>query len=199
MKYTAHIQTNKFLTGFTLIELLVVITIIGILASMILASLTSARRNARDIRRVSDVKQIGLALQLYLEGVGFGQYPVGNNTTCTAPPGALAVDDNYGLQVLVANGYIASIPRDPSNLAACYRYMSGQINGRRTAYHLAIILEDPGNGVFSSDEDCSSDGTNTPNCASGASWAGAASNGNDSIDCVSATVAGTDRCYDMRP
>lgn len=199
MKYIQNMRTNKFLIGFTLIELLVVITIIGILASTILASLTSARRNARDIRRVSDVKQIGLALQLYTEGVGAGQYPLGNNTTCTAPPGALAVDDNYGLQALAANGYIASIPRDPSNLATCYRYISGQINGRRTTYHLAIVLEDPGSGVFSSDEDCSSDGVNTPNCAPGAIWAGAASNGNDSIDCVAATVAGTDRCYDMRP
>lgn len=192
-------QTKKFLTGFTLLELLVVIAIIGILASMILASLTNARRNARDIRRVSDVKQIGLALQLYLEGVGLGQYPVGNNTTCTAPPGALAVDDNYGLQVLVANNYIASIPRDPSNLATCYRYISGQINGRRTTYHLAIILEDSAHIALSGDDDCSSDGTNTPNCAAGSTWVGTASNGNDSTDCVAVTAAGTDRCYDMRP
>ena len=51
-------QTKKFLTGFTLLELLVVIAIIGILASMILASLTNAKRNARDTRRISDVKQI---------------------------------------------------------------------------------------------------------------------------------------------
>ena len=192
-------QTKKFLTGFTLLELLVVIAIIGILASMILASLTNAKRNARDTRRISDVKQIGLALQLYLEGIGLGQYPVGNNITCTAPPGLLAADDNYGLQVLVANSLMASIPRDPSNPATCYRYLSGQTNGRRITYHLAIILEDSASGALSSDDDCSSDGTNTPNCLAGATWVGAASNGNDSADCLSATVAGTDRCYDMTP
>ena len=199
MKKIDNTQTNKFLIGFTLIELLVVITIIGILASMILASLVSTKRGARDVRRISDVKQIGLALQIYLEGVGGGQYPVGNSTTCTAPQTPLLADDNYGLQVLVANGYITAVPRDPSNPAACYRYTSGRINGRRTTYQLSIVLEDPDNTAFSGDEDCSSDGVNTPNCAAGATWEGAASNGNDSIDCLAATVAGTDRCYDMTP
>ena len=51
--------------GFTLIELLVVIAIIGILASVVLASLNSARKKSRDARRVADIKQIQLALELY--------------------------------------------------------------------------------------------------------------------------------------
>ena len=51
--------------GFTLIELLVVIAIIGILASVVLASLNSARKKGRDARRVADIKQVQLALELY--------------------------------------------------------------------------------------------------------------------------------------
>lgn len=53
--------------GFTLIELLVVIAIIGVLASIVLASLNSARVKARDARRLADLKQIGLALNFYLD------------------------------------------------------------------------------------------------------------------------------------
>ena len=52
-------------TGFTLIELLVVIAIIGILSGIVLISMNSARRAARDTRRISDIKEIMKSLQIY--------------------------------------------------------------------------------------------------------------------------------------
>lgn len=60
--------------GFTLIELLVVIAIIGILSSVVLASLSSARTKSRDARRMADLNQIRTAVELYHSD--HGHYPI---------------------------------------------------------------------------------------------------------------------------
>ena len=58
---------NKNNPAFTLIELLVVIAIIGILTALAVVSLQNSRRSARDAKRLSDVKQIQIALELYYQ------------------------------------------------------------------------------------------------------------------------------------
>ncbi len=80
-------------SGFTLIELLVVISIIAILSTLIVVYFNTAKMSARDSRRLSDVKQVQLALKMYYNDVGI--YP----TLITAGSSIANGGTNYLLRV----------------------------------------------------------------------------------------------------
>jgi prepilin-type N-terminal cleavage/methylation domain-containing protein len=117
--------------GFTLIELLVVIAIIGILSSIVLASLNTARQKSRDARRVADIKQIQLAMQLYYDASS--TYPA--SLTNLTPL------------------YLPKVPTDPIGQAA---YPYDQL-ASGASYHIGANLEDGSNQALNSDLDTASD------------------------------------------
>lgn len=67
-------------SGFTLIELLIVIGIIGILASVVLVSLNSAREKSRNAGYASQLKQYQNALEMYFSD--HGTYPITSGYAC---------------------------------------------------------------------------------------------------------------------
>ncbi len=72
---------KKYTRGFTLIELLVVIAIIGILASVVLVSLNSARKKGNDTRVISDVQQLRTQIESdYNTTTGYGSSFTAANT-----------------------------------------------------------------------------------------------------------------------
>ena len=73
---------NKNKKGFTLVELLVVIAIIGLLSTIAVVSLGSARAKARDTKRIADMKQLSTALeQFYADQGGYPANPGAVGTT----------------------------------------------------------------------------------------------------------------------
>jgi len=102
---------KRGLHGFTLIELLVVISIISLLSSVVFASVNTARRKARDVKRFSATRQVQLALELYYDDNGF--YPqVGwvHSVDATWQTNSLAN---------ALRPYLPVLPVDPTNSGCC--------------------------------------------------------------------------------
>jgi len=213
--------------GFTLIELLVVIAIIGILSSVVLASLSTARMKSRDAKRVSDIGQIQLALELFFDANQ--SYP---STTPTGSAGTATVQGAVAL--LATSKYIPQAPVPPAGGSAYYIYRGIRTGSGATAltecgglgandttactsYGLAVTLERTDNTVLTADADQTgaTNGSMTSAGGAGANWAAyagptAATNVagggaffGGSTDCTSGTVAAAatlpDGCYDIKP
>lgn len=103
--------------GFTLIELLIVISIIGILASLTLASYGSAQAKARDGVRKSDLAQLKRALELYKADCDSGSwYPnvTDNQIVSGSTLYALLAQSGAGA---TAVPYMNPVPKDPTNVS----------------------------------------------------------------------------------
>jgi type II secretion system protein G len=131
--------------GFTLIEIMVVIAILGILIAMASASYVASLKKGRDLKRKSDVVQIGKALELYF--TDNGRYPAaasganeGKILGCTDPndPGVCDWGAIWMNKIAIPNIiYMAKLPSDP-NASQHYYYDS---DAAGTYYQIYALLE----------------------------------------------------------
>lgn len=134
--------------GFTLIELLIVITIIGILATFVVASFTQAQKNARDSLRKSDIDALKKALELAKSDSLYGSYyPI-----CVGSPISGCVINNTNITTLEPT-YIKKLPKDPSDPAGVHQYVyipkpnACDLVTRCTSYDIYACMENPNNGI----------------------------------------------------
>jgi type II secretion system protein G len=138
--------------AFTLVELLVVIAIIGLLSTVAVVSLSSAKKNAHNTKIKATLVQLSKALELYYSDNG--GYPVSSFQGACANYGGLPdTDPGSWIPGLVSGGYIARLPRDPytngggnpnsansgcypSNTVTCYGYISNGTDYKIVAHCL---------------------------------------------------------------
>lgn len=99
--------------AFTLLEVLVVVLVLGILAAIMVPAVSSARKDARDGRRIADIKAVEKALEMYSND--WGVYPVSAGWFGDAPSyGGLGYTGPTGYIPGLAPDYIAVLPKDPN-------------------------------------------------------------------------------------
>lgn len=110
--------------GFTLIELLVVVSIIGILATLVVANLNSARGRARDAARKSDLKNISTSLRLYFNDRAV--YPANNSSGEILGCGSAGTSlcDWGSPWTAGTTTYMQKLPKDPLSDQS-YKYERG--------------------------------------------------------------------------
>lgn len=152
---------NKKYRGFTLIELLVVIAIIGLLSSVVLASLNTARMKSRDAKRMSDLKELSTAIELFYDAAG--TYPregcnpdtsATGSSGCPNPP----TNNEWRMNGLAATHYshnitefIPVVPLDPLNNSTYYYQYEphcGQGGGKKDGYWVRVRLEATGSWYY---------------------------------------------------
>lgn len=125
--------------GFTLIELLVVIAIIGLLSTLAVVALNNARQKSRDAKRISDIKQIQTALELY--------YNDANGYPQTANLVEAGDALSYGSTTYMGSIPTAPTPADGTCTTGNNTYTYAAVGTTGTSYNLTYCLGADTGGV----------------------------------------------------
>lgn len=141
--------------GFTIIELLVVVSMIGLLSSVIVASVSPARAKARDAKRVAEVRQLDLAVNMYkadhdnavpnlakVSGGGCGYDKTNNFSNCIARSGDNASGSAWSEFMNEISPYMKTLPSSLNGIDYVYIAPAAMgVGADASSYQVSTRLE----------------------------------------------------------
>jgi prepilin-type N-terminal cleavage/methylation domain-containing protein len=123
------INIMKARRGFTIMELLVSLAIIAVLLSVVLVLMDNVRERTRDSKRVSDMREVSKAFELY--AVENGRFPIAVETVTITGEDAVST-------ALESAETISEMPTDPIHPTTSYTY---QTDPQGDTYTISFCLE----------------------------------------------------------
>ncbi len=136
--------------GFTLVELLVVISVVGILATVLIATINPGNqiRKSNDVQRKTALKTLQSALEQYYQDNGSYPVPTGNICVSSSTTGCWSLSTATRLLGPFGANYIKSMPLDPTqsgsnctNMGGTHRVYAYQAPAGGASYILSARLE----------------------------------------------------------
>lgn len=129
MRYTVLMKSRSRMAGFSTLEFFVVLSIVILMSGLLMAVFHDPKKEARDTRRISDVKDFARALELYSS----------DNKSYPAAAALTTITGNDSITTLLTgSGALDKPVVDPLMPTYEYRY---QTNMNASNYHIEFCLE----------------------------------------------------------
>lgn len=124
---------------FSTIELLVTLAVVGVFLVVGVVTINSSRAKARDAKRLLDVKQVQMVLELFY--MDHNAYPTGKGVVLGGDSAHALCDTGWSGTPCTGIAYMSNIPTDPQGGLSTKQYVYSQSDDAASQYTITFDTE----------------------------------------------------------